>query len=298
MQLKQQPRVAQDLFSQAKSYAGLAQPHLSDDELKSDCRSALETIETQPLAALIESVVQKKIKLDSKCLFLSQKQTEFLKGFPEVCEISEQSEPSAECLQKIFYYKVLRVHTATIGQNLEQLPTEVLIQKLMAVLMGQLLSSADDLKQLKQLGVKLYERLPESESAAKAASIGYLVDDHLSSEEQAVYNKTLRDARNKFPENWEIYEMDLVRRKAQNDPEYRSEITRYYQAHSQSAIGQYYMGCLEWADGHEQSARDFFKAASQASTESRFLETYQKALSQQSPSKVCSVKINFDPDKF
>ena len=181
---------------------------------------------------------------------------------------------------------------------MDQLPTEVLIQKLMALLMGSFFSNGHDLQQLKQLGVKLYERLPESESAAKAASIGYLVDAHLSSEEQDIYNKTLRDARNKFPENWEIYEMDLVRRKTQNDPEYRNEITKYYQAHGQSAIGQYYMGCLEWADGHEQSARDLFKAASQSSKEARFLETYQKALSQQPPSKVCSVKINFDPDKF
>ncbi len=40
MQLKQQPRVAQDLFSQAKSYAGLAQPHLSDDELKRQSKKA------------------------------------------------------------------------------------------------------------------------------------------------------------------------------------------------------------------------------------------------------------------
>ncbi len=284
-----------------KQFPGLDSPKLSPQESNSECKEALEAIETLPLQTLIYDLIQNKFKLKSDCLFISKNSISLLNDFPEVCEKPENNELSKACIEKLFFYKALRIHHATISDDLDSLSTEIIINKLIGLMAENAFNTPDGLKLMRAVGVKIYERLPESESesAAKAAVVGYFGDDNLSDVDKENYDKLLNEARNKFPENWEIYEMDLVRKKKNNDDSFKKEVVNFFQSHSESAIANYYMGCLYWSDNKGVEAQNLFQRAVELSpNDQRFVGTLQKSQTLRPPEKICSVQISLDPDKF
>lgn len=290
---------SKSLTDQIKQFPGLDTPKLSPQESQSECKEALESIETLPLQTLIYDLGHNKFKLKSDCLFISKNSIALLDNFPEACEKIENNEPSKACIEKLFFYKALRIHHATINDDLDSLPTEIIINKLIGLIAENAFNTPDGLKLVRAVGAKIYERLPESESAAKAAVIGYFGDENLSDIDRTSYNKLLDEARSKFPENWEIYEMDLVRKKMNNDDSFKNEVVNYFQSHSDSAIANYQMGCFYWSDSKVDEAQNLFKKSVQLSpNDQRFVGTLQKSQTMTPPEKVCSVQINFDPDKF
>jgi hypothetical protein len=291
--------VPEKLIDQAKNHPGLKKAMLTGAEDSSDCKSALESIETLPLKTLLYDLKENKLKLSSDCLFMNFPQSKSLAGFPEVCSVTQKADLSDECVAKIFEYKSLRIHHATKNTDLDTLETAVIIQKFMAVLSDDSMDNSDGHAVLRKIGQKLYERLPESESAAKAAALGFIVSEKLTPEEQAKINFVLDSARSKFPNNWEIYEIDLIRKKGQSLENFKNEILNYYGKFPNSAISQYYMGCLNWSENKAAVARDFFKSATTInSKDTRFTGTYEQSLKTNPPEKVCSLKISFDPDDF
>jgi len=287
------------LGEKAKAYSGLLAPKLSEEEKASDCKSSLESIETLPLQTLIYDLSNGRLTLDAKCLFLNKKIAPSLAGFPEVCKNLKSENPDKECIEKLFFYKAARIHQATIGENLDSLQTEVIIHKLIALMMDQSFSTPEGLQLIRQVGGKLYERLPNSDSAAKAAMLGYIGDDNLSEKNKVALDALLTEAREKFPENWEIYEMDLMRLKRSNEGDFKNRIVSFYESNGSSPIGQYYMGCLNWSEGKANAAQEFFRTANlNAPSDKRFSETYQKSMASKPPDKVCSVQIGFNPDNF
>lgn len=54
---------------------------------------------------------------------------------------------------------------------------------------------------MRDVGRELHERLPHSDSAAKAELIGYLADDNLSAEAKTYYQTKLDETRQQFPEH-------------------------------------------------------------------------------------------------
>ncbi len=290
---------SKSLSDQIKQFPGLDKPKLTLQESQSECKEALESIETLPLQTLIYDLGHKKFKLNSDCLFISKNKLDLLKDFPEVCEKFENNEPSKLCIEKLFFYKALRIHHATINDNLDSLSTEIIINKLIGLIADNSFSTPDGLKLIRVVGAKIYERLPESESAAKAAAVGYFGEENLSDVDKATYNKLLDEARLKFSENWEIYEMDLVRKKMKNDGSFNNEVVSYYQNHPESPVANYQMGCLDWSNSKADEAQNLFQKAVQLSpNDQRFAETLQKSKTMRTPEKVCTVQINFDPDKF
>ena len=172
--IKAQPPLSEgsskSLTEQIRQFPGLDKPKLSPQELQSECKEALESIETLPLQTLLYDLGHNKFKLNSKCLFESKNNIELLKDFPEVCEKMENDQPSKLCIEKLFFYKALRIHRATMADDLDSLSTEIIINKLIGLLAESAFSSPDGIKQMRAVGNKLYQRLPESESAAKAAN--------------------------------------------------------------------------------------------------------------------------------
>lgn len=291
--------VKDNLSEQAKSHAGLATPKLSDDEKKSVCKPALEAIETMPLKTLIFDLKNGSLKLNGDCLFHSANNMQVLKDFPKVCEIVENRDPSEDCVKKLFLYKALRIHRGTVGEDLNTLPTEVLIQKLIGLTVDNALDTPAGLQWTKEVGAKLYERLPESAAANKAALLGYVASQSLSNDDRTQVEKILSEGRMKFPEDWEIFESDLVIKKRTDEKEFKKTVSSFYQSNPSSGIGQYFMGCLKWSNNEATAARDLFKSAlATAPKDTRFNYTYQYSLTVNPPEKVCTVTVNFDPDKF
>lgn len=287
------------LTEQIREFPGLEKPKLNEKESQSECKEALESIETLPLQTLIYDLGHNKFKLKSDCLFISKNDIALLKDFPEVCEKIENNEPTKECNEKLLFYKALRIHHATMNDDLNSLSTEMIINKLIGLMIENAFNTPDDLKQMRAVGTKIYERMPDSESAAKAAIVGYFSDDNLATSDKENYNQLLDEARNKFPENWEIYEMDLVRKKMNNDDNFKNEVMTYFQNHPESGIANYHMGCLHWTNKNVTEARALFQKAVQLSqNDSRFATTLQESQTANPPEKICLVQIGFNPENF
>lgn len=288
------------LIDQVREFPGLPAANLSAKERSSECKAAIESIETLPLNTLSYDLQNGRINLKGDCLFTTKNDIPLLQGFPEVCTTrTAEGQLSQDCVSKLFFYKALRIHHATIDQDAKGLSTEILINKFIGLLAEQGFASPSGLKLMRDVGSTLRERLPNSESAARAALIGYLADDNLPADQKQKYEGMLDEARRQFPENWEIYEMDLVRKKLADEKSYNDEIQRYYTQNPNSAIAAYHMGCKAWSAADKVGALTFFEAAKKiVPQDKRFADTYAKALSVTPPEKVCSVQFNFTPDHF
>jgi tetratricopeptide (TPR) repeat protein len=289
------------LIEKAKQAPGLSQPHLSEEEKSNAvCKPALESIETLPLNTLVYDLTNGSLALHPDCLFHEKNEFTMLKGFPQSCEVRVEGKPTQDCIKQLFFYKAMRVNRATIDQDLSHLPTEVIIQKLVAIL-GSFFDGVtpEVLKQLSAVGAQLRERLPESASAHKAALLGVLANDNATTEEKVRYQQELNQSRQKFPNDWDLFEMDLIQKKKNDKEEYNKEVQIFYGAHPKSAIALYHRGCLSWSQGQAAEAQDFFKQALDiAPNDTRFKDTYQKSLTSATADTVCSVQLNFDPDRF
>lgn len=287
------------LIEQIKEHPGLKVAQLSSDEKASECKAALELIETLPFRSLVSDLTNGQLKLDPRCMFLKTKPFQKLDGFPQVCEDVKDGALSRDCLDKLLYYKALRIHYGTLDADLSSLPNEVVIQKLMALLLENAFQTDDGLKLLKAVGEEVYRRLPWSEPAAKAATIGYFVAHDRSAEDDARFEALLREARGKFPESWELFEMEVTRKKLKNDLSYKDDVRNLYRQYPETALAMYYRGCLYWAESQATEARDLFRRATEASPGDRRLsKTLQESLSKVPPEFVCSIHIGVNPDDF
>ncbi len=292
---------SEKLIEQAKSHPGLTQSNLSASENSSECKFILESIETLPLQTLIYDLTNGNLDINShsNCIMNDFPKLKNLDGFPAVCQIIKGTEPSKKCIDQLFKYKSLRIHHATLNSDIDLLDTPVIIQKFMAVLSDDSTENPEGQNRIRTIGQKLYERLPNSEAAVKAAVLGFMIPTNLSTDDQQKFNDILDSARSKFPNNWEIYEMDLIRKKGQSLDSFKNEIQNYYAKYPNSAIAQYYMGCLNWSENNAPVARDFLKSATvTAPNDPRFADTYQQAQKLNPPEKICMVQINLSPDDF
>ncbi len=293
-----QPQQAK-LIDRVKQFPGLQKPNLSEEEKVSLCAAALESIETLSLKTLIYDIENNQLKLDPKCFESQTKTWSALKDFPQACLTRINNELSQTCIQSLFSFKALRVHQATAKENVAQLSLELLINRLMALLNQELLTSADGKKMLREVGLELHSRLPNSDSAAKAAALGYLVEDQLDANSAQAFQELLGQLRTQFPESWDIFEMELVHLKTADSKKYVESITNHYQSNPDSAIATYHWGCLSWQKGKAQPARELFqRAVSMKPDDKRFLQTYDQSLRVNPPEKVCQVQISFNPESF
>ena len=93
--------------------------------------------------------------------------------------------------------------------------------------------------------------------------------------------------------------MNLISVRA-NDPQgFADEILKFYNQSPESALANYWMGCLSWSQSAAAPAQGYFaKALAKSPQDHRFSETVQKASAGVTADKVCSVQIGFDPEGF
>lgn len=297
-QEQMQPQVVK-LIDRIKQFPGLQKPNLTAAEKASQCAAALESIETLPLKTLLYDLQHDRLRLDPQCFESQTKSWSALKNFPQDCLKKLNNELSQNCAQSLFSFKTIRIHQATANEDLSELSLELLINRLMALLNQEMLGSSDGKKMLREVGLELQSRLPDSASAGKAAALGYLIEDQLNATDTTAFQELLSQLRAQFPENWDIFEMELVHLKTADTKKYQESITNHYQSNPSSAIATYHWGCLNWQKGQPDPARELFqKAVSLKPNDKRFLQTYEQSLKLQPPEKVCQVEISFNPESF
>ena len=287
------------LIDRVKQFPGLQKSNLSESEKASDCATALESIETLPLKTLLYDIQNDQLKLDPKCFETQTKSWSALKDFPQSCLTKINNELSQSCIQSLFSFKAIRIHQATANENVTQLSLELLINRLMALLNQELLGSADGKNRLREVGLELRSRLPDSDSAAKAAALGYLIEEKLNTSDTEAFQDLLIQLRAQFPESWDIFEMEIIHLKNVGSKKYEQNIINNYQSNPESAIATYHWGCLNWQKGQAQPAREQFRrAVSMKPEDKRFVQTFDQSLKVQPPEKVCQVQISFNPESF
>lgn len=290
--------VPQKLSEQLEVFKGLEKSTLSEAEKSSPCGPLFERLETYSLKVIMDDLKNKELQLEANCFKENTSTNAFLKGFPETCQLNDQGQLSPTCQVQLVAIKSFRVHRATEYQSPDSLSTELLINRLMAYLTSQSFNTVEGKKNLRELGQELYKRLPENESAAKAAGIGYLMDDNLTPEDQQKFSDLGSEIRQKFPDNWEIYEINLLSKKNQNKEEFENIIVSDYQANPNSAIANYYMGCRSWKNKNFPEAIKYFQLALQISpNHKRFKQTLADT-SDTTNQKVCRFEIGFNPKDF
>lgn len=195
-----QPQPAK-LIDRVKQFPGLQKPNLTEQEKVSFCAAALESIETLPLKTLLFDIENDQLKLDPKCFEFQTKPWSALKDFPQACLTRIKNELSQTCVQSLFSFKAIRIHQATAAEKVAQLSLELLINRLMALLNQEMLTSADGKKMLREVGLELRSRLPDSDSAAKAAALGYLIEDQLDLNDAQAFQDLLGQLRTQFPQS-------------------------------------------------------------------------------------------------
>lgn len=290
---------SQMLIERVKEAPGLESSRLSESEKSGECKGTIESIQTLSLKTLAFDLAAGNLKLTTDCLPVSGTNEIFLKGFPAVCEKRENGQATAECLQKLLFYKALRIHHDTINDSLDGLSTEIIIQKWIGLMVDMAPASKSGLQMMKAVGQKLLERLPNSASAMKAALIGDFIDEELPAEQKRLLSAKIHEARELYPDNWDIYEMDLIRQREENPEGFRRSVNDFNQKNPNSPIGNYYVGCLAWSEGNQAKARQYFQRATELSPQdNRFMDTLKKSTASKPEEKVCTVQVSFSPDSF
>ena len=242
--------------------------------------------------------MSEQLTFDPSCFQAFIEKYPFLKGFPETCQLNKEGKLVNPCASQLLAIKAIRIHMATQSQSTDTLSTDLLINRLFALLTNQSIGTPEGTQAIKEVGRELFKRMPNNESAAKAAGLGYLIDDHLSPEDQQYFSDLGSEIRNRFPDNWEIYEINLLSKRNINKEEFENTIKSTYESNPESAIANYYMGCAKWKYKAFNEARAYFQKALQLSPHhERFAQTL-KSSSDTSNEKVCRFAIGFNPDNF
>lgn len=290
--------LSQKLSEQLKNFQGLEKSTLSESEKSTTCGATYEKLEIYSMKVLLEDLKNGDLNINTDCFKKDIKKIGILKGFPQTCQLDDLGQFSVTCQMQVLTIRSIRIHRATVNQAPTTLSTDLLINRLMAYLTTLSIETPEDKKNLRELGNELYSRLPHNESAAKAAGIGYVIDDNLSPEDQLKFSELGHEIRNKFSDNWQIYEIDLLSKRNLNREEYDSTIQSTYESNPNSAISNYHMGCKSWSHGNHQEARDYFQKASQINPANKIFAKTLKDSSDPKFERVCQFQISFDPESF
>lgn len=288
----------QKLYEQAKKYPGLPKAEITEQEKQSGCGAFLEAIETKSIEDLFADFNSGALAIDSKCVEIPESSRPFFGDLNEICKQRVDGKPTQECTSRLVLYKFIRLRKATENEDIRNLPTELLIQRFMGSLMDM-----DYLKNglgpLRELAKEIYYRLPQSESAARAMAVGYIAEDHLSPELQQEFRKMIYEARERFPDSMDLFELDLVDKKNNDPNEAKKIIEAYYKQYPQSGLSHYHMGCQAWRENRFADAQKFFSEAVNLTPQhKRFTDTYEASLKTPPPKEVCQITINFNPQQF
>jgi TolA-binding protein len=196
-------------------------------------------------------------------------------------------------------YKGLRIHRATLDSQIDNLSTEVLIQKFVGMMFDGSMDQANGIQEMREIGIKIYERLPESLSAAKVALIGFILENKLNETDRLSFEKILAQAQERFPDNWDLYEVSLMNRKSRSEKEYQAAVKTFYQTYPDSALAAYHLGCVFWTKTDLPAAQKYLKLAyDREPTNKRFQESWTQSQKLPAQERVCSLQIGFDPSNF
>lgn len=280
------------LYKQAVKYQGLPKSYIQADSL---CDKWNENVRTSSLDELISSLSETKINIPTNC-FADLGLSELLDSLKVVCAAHFDEQ---KCRSKLFHYRALMIRLATNDKVPRELETDVLIQRFFGLLSSQTLKTAEGAEEIRSIAKELRERLPKSTAPDKMEIAGYFIDPNIDQQRADLY-KVLENARLRDPDNWVLFEMELIQRSRDMSlPAFANYLENLYRVNPQNPILVYHMGCVNWRKQNRSAAAQFFSAASQINpTELRFSTTYQRSAVAKFGEEICKFAISFKEMDF
>lgn len=298
----------ESLYTKAKNFPGLSvasdktksplTTRLSDASEKSsqaECESFNQKIETLPLNTLLFDLQEKHLAIPPSCA-QDERTTALFQALSSACQSEAQNSNPLECEGKLFQYRARRIQLWSNSQDLKSLSSEVLVQKFYGLMSSGEMTLAGGGPLLRSISDELKLRLPDSSAPQRIDVISYLVEPPQTEEQNRAADEALRLAREKNPTDWQLFEIDLIRKPP---ADYEAQVRAFADQYPSSPIALYHLGCIAWKKGFRDEALQYFqRALSLAPTDTRFLATNERARSEATGASICTAQMSFDSRDF
>jgi tetratricopeptide (TPR) repeat protein len=303
---KVEKEVSQKLYDQALQFPGrpaspvaspspAVSPVPTENAMLEACNAFNEKIETLPLETLLFDLRERNLQIPPQCI--QDKLTNpMFEAMNAACQPEAQTLNPTDCATRMFQYRARRIQLWSNSQDMKSLSTEVLVQKFYGLLSSGEMNQEGGAQLLRSIAEELKTRLPQSSAPNRIEVISYLIDPPKTEEQSQAAAEALRVAREKSPDDWQLFEVDLI----QKSPEdYEQTVRAFASQYPDSPIALYHLGCIAWKKGVQSEALQYFQRASQlAPTEARFSTTADKAKTEAPGTSICSAQMNFDSRDF
>ncbi|MEZ0393258.1 MAG: tetratricopeptide repeat protein [Pseudobdellovibrionaceae bacterium] len=290
----------QKIYRQARLYSGRPTNVAATlpTQRFANCSSFFEQVETLPLESLLFDLREGRMSLPANCEQdpLSAK---MFTNLQQKCSPDSLAQSFADCETALFQYRTRRIQLWTQGQSLQELSTDLLIQRFYGMLFSGAANEAGGAEELRSLSEELKKRLPASAAPYRIEVVSYLAEPDLDAEKQLAFQNALREARARDPEDWQLFEMEWVQLAQSNPEAYAARVQEFLASQPNSPIGLYHAGCIAWKSGNQQAALESFQRASeQAPQDPRFSSTLQKSQSSKPGESICTSSLSFQFEDF
>jgi hypothetical protein len=262
------------------------------------CEKFEMQVETLPLPSLLADLKDGKIKLPNMCES-DEATTRLFQALRDSCSAEELKKEINGCEQNLFSYRARRIQLWAADQPVQSLSLEVIMQRFFGLLNAELPMGQLRGEDLRDIARELKKRIPESGTPSRIEAVSYFFDADPSPAGRLALRQALQEARRQNPEDWQIFEFQLMQEAQEDLGRYKQMIQRLLAQQPDSLIGVYHSACLLWKQKQKAQALDLFrKAADMDPKENRFRETYEKARLTAPDFPVCTASMRFSPDQF
>lgn len=290
----------QKLYNQARQFSGRPSTVTTTlpETVSQDCSAFYEQIETLPMESLLFDLKEGKLSIPSHC----EQDSHTAKLFSDLkadCAFLALQETQGKCESSLFHFRARRIQLWSDGQSLDELSTEILVQRFFGLLSSGTFAEVNGSNEFRQIGQILRKRLPNSNAPIRIELVGYLTSNQLTDQERADFQNLIREARERSPDDWQLFEMDLMQKALTDESAYQKAVQDFLAASPESPIGLYHAGCVAWKNGQKAEATAYFQQTLQKSPEDpRFKETFQKSQSSDLGESICTASLSFNSQDF
>jgi len=297
-------RQDQKLFSQARQYPGRPLPKTeaaaTDPEQPADCAGFYEKVETLPMESLVFDLREGRLTLPAPAGCKQDPLTaKLFIALQTSCAPAQIAQSTQACETALFQYRARRIQLWSEGQSLKELSTDILVQRFFGLLASGAVFEPGGADEVRKLSQELQLRMPTSSSPLRIAVVSYIVDSDLTPEEAESFETILREARSQAPEDWQLFEIELIRKAGAQPEAYARSVQEFLTSNPHSPIGLYHGGCVAWNSGRREEAQQYFhKAREGAPLDSRFAEAALKSQAADLGTSICTATLSFNSADF
>jgi hypothetical protein len=295
---------SQRYYRQARQYSGRP-VNVSAEipvETLNDCPRFFDQLETLPIESLMFDLKAKRLGIPARCEQDPISNDLFVK-FQQNCspELLDRNQDVANenCESSLFQYRARRIQLWTQNRDLKELSTDLVIQRFFGLLAAGGMKAPAGADEVRAIALELESRMPQSAAPYRIEVASYLNDQNLTAEESQRYAAVLREARLRDPEDWQLFEVQLLKQSKEDPVGYEQAVQAFMASQPTLPISLYHGGCVAWNHGNRDQATELFRRASQgAPRDPRFNSTSQKAQTANLGTPICTAPLTFNLEDF